>query len=78
LIPNKLYKFKTVGSLKLILIGGTFEIETSKNGSIFIATLDFRMGKFLSKTAKKTVGKITQHMIEEGQNLKIILEENII
>ncbi|MFW9999723.1 MAG: SRPBCC family protein [Candidatus Hodarchaeota archaeon] len=74
LILNKLYKFKTVGSLKLILIGGSFEIETSKNCSIFTATLDFRMGKFLSKVAKKTVGKIVQHMIEEGQNLKIILE----
>ena len=77
LIPNKLYKFKIVGSLKFILIGGTFEIEESNNGSIFIATLDFRMGKFLSKIAKKTVGAIIQHMIEEGQNLKLILEANI-
>jgi len=76
LIPNKLIKFKTVGSLKLLLIGGTFEIENSKNGSFFIATLDFRMGKFLSKIAKKTVGEISQHMIEEGQNLKLILEKN--
>lgn len=74
LIPNKLFKFKTVGSLKIVLIGGTFEMETSKNGSVFIATLDFRMGKFLSKIVKKTVAKIIQHMIEEGQNLKLILE----
>lgn len=75
LIPKKLYSFKTVGSLKLILIRGTFEIEPSKNGSIFIATLDFRMGKLLSKIAKKTVSNIIKHMIEEGQNLKIILEK---
>ena len=75
-IPNKLFKFKTVGSLKFLLMGGKFEIEPSKNGSIFIAALDFRMGKLLSKIAKKTVGKIIEHMIEEGQNLKLILEKN--
>ncbi|MFX1307482.1 MAG: SRPBCC family protein [Promethearchaeota archaeon] len=77
IIPNKLFKFKTVGSLKFLLMGGAFEIEPSENGSFFIATLDFRMGKLLSKIAKKTVGTIIEHMIEEGQNLKFILEKNV-
>jgi len=40
LIPNKLYRFKTVGSLKLILAGGSFEIEPSEKGSIFTTTHD--------------------------------------
>ena len=75
LIPNRLYRFKTVGTLKLILAGGSFEIEPSKNGSIFTATLDFHMGKLLSKIAKKKVQQISQHMIEEGENLKQILEK---
>ena len=75
LIPNKLYRFKTVGGLKLILAGGSFEIEPSESGSIFTATLDFHMGKLLSKLAKKKVQQISQHMIEEGQNLKKILEK---
>ncbi len=75
LIPNRLYRFKTVGFLKLILPGGSFEIEPSDTGSIFTATLDFHMGKFLSKIVKKKVQKITQHMIEEGENLKKILEK---
>jgi hypothetical protein len=74
LIPNRLYRFKTLGSLKLILAGGSFEIEPSENGSIFTATLDFHMGKMLSKLAKKMVQQISRHMIEEGQNLKNILE----
>jgi len=74
LIPNRLYKFKTAGSLKLLLPRGTFEINPSDNGSIFTATLDFRMGNLFSKIAKKKVSEITQHMIEEGQNLKGILE----
>jgi len=77
LIPNRLYRFKTVGTLKLILAGGSFEIEPSENASIFTATLDFHMGKLLSKLAKKTVQKISQHMIEEGQNLKKILEKSL-
>lgn len=50
------------------------EMKDSENGSIFTATLDFHMGKFLSKLAKKTVQQISQHMVEEGQNLKKILE----
>ncbi|MFW9970062.1 MAG: SRPBCC family protein [Candidatus Odinarchaeota archaeon] len=75
LIPNRFYRFKTLGGLKLLLAGGTFEIEPSENGSIFTATLDFHMGKFLSKVVKKKVQQISQHMIEEGQNLKKILEE---
>ena len=53
---------------------GTFEIIPQGNKSIFKATLDFRMGKLLSKIAKKKVAQIKQHMIEEGENLKKILE----
>ena len=77
LIPNRLYRFKTVGILELVLAGGSFEIEPSENGSIFTATLDFHMGKLLSKLAKKKVQEISQHMIEEGQNLKKILEKSL-
>ena len=77
LIPNRLYRYKTLGILKLILVGGSFEIEPSENGSIFIATLDFHMGKLISKLAKKKVRQISQHMIEEGVNLKKILEKSI-
>ncbi|MFW9951217.1 MAG: SRPBCC family protein [Candidatus Thorarchaeota archaeon] len=76
IIPNKLYRFKTVGGLKILLAGGSFEIEPSKNGSIFTATLDFHMGNLLSKLVKKKVQQISQHMKEEGENLKKILERN--
>ena len=75
LIPNRLYRFKTVGGLKLLLAGGSFEIEPSENGINFTATLDFHMGKLISKLAKKRVQQISQHMIEEGENLKKILEK---
>jgi len=76
LIPNRLSRFKTIGALKLILAGGSFEIEPSENGSIFTATLYFHMGKLLSKIAKKKAQEISQHMIEEGENLKKILEKS--
>ena len=74
LVPNRLYRFKTIGSLKLILVGGSFEMEPTEKGTIFTATLDFHMGKLISKFAKKKVREISQHMIEEGKNLKKILE----
>ncbi|MFX0178148.1 MAG: SRPBCC family protein [Candidatus Hodarchaeota archaeon] len=74
LIPNRLYRFKTLGGLKFLLSGGSFEIEPSENRSIFTATLDFHMGKTISKLFKKKVRQVSQHMIEEGENLKKILE----
>ncbi|MFW9951065.1 MAG: SRPBCC family protein, partial [Candidatus Thorarchaeota archaeon] len=72
IIPNRLYRFKTLGSLKLLLAGGSFEIEPFEHGSIFTATLDFHLGNLLSKIVKKKVQQISQHMIEEGENLKKI------
>lgn len=75
LIPNRLYRFKTVGGLKLLLAGGSFEIEPTNNGSVFTATLDFHMGKLLSILMKKKVRQITRHMLEEGENLKTLLEK---
>ena len=75
LIPDKLFEFKILKSIGLLMPHGTFEIEPTENGSLFTATLDFRMGKLLSKIAKKEVRQITQHMIEEGENLKQILEK---
>jgi carbon monoxide dehydrogenase subunit G len=72
--PNKLYEFRTLGSMKFLMPRSTFEIEPSGNDSIFTATLDFRMGKLLSKVAKKSMNNIIKHMQEEGDNLKKILE----
>ncbi len=76
IIPNRLIEFKTVKSLRFIVPRGTFEIEPSEKGSVVTATLDFRMGKFLFKIAKKIVKAISDHMKEEGNNLKQILESN--
>ena len=74
LIPNKMYEFKTLKSLGMLMPKGSFQIEPKERGCIFTATLDFRMGNFLNKFAKKSVGFIQNHMKEEGQNLKKILE----
>lgn len=76
LIPNNLYRFRTLGALKLLLAGGSFEIEPFEKGTIFTATLDFHLGGLISRLAKKKVQQISQHMIEEGLNLKKILEKS--
>ncbi len=74
LIPNKIFEYKVVGFLKIIVSSGTFEIQPIENGTLFTATLNFPLGKLLSIFSKKAVRQITEHMIEEGENLKQILE----
>ena len=74
MIPNRLIEFKTIKALRIFLPRGAFEIEPSEKGCIVSAILVFRMGKLLSKIAKKIFKAVSEHMAEEGENLKKILE----
>ncbi|MFX1409949.1 MAG: SRPBCC family protein [Promethearchaeota archaeon] len=71
---NKVIEFKTLFPTSLICPKGSFLIEPKGDGSIFTATLSFRMGKTFSKLAKSRVEAIKEHMKEEGENLKRLLE----
>ena len=71
---NKAIEFKTLFPASLICPKGSFLIEPKDDGSIFTATLSFRMGKIFSRFAKSRVDAIKQHMKEEGENLKSLLE----
>ncbi|MFX0043633.1 MAG: SRPBCC family protein [Candidatus Hodarchaeota archaeon] len=71
---NRLIEFKTFFPASLICPKGSFLIEPKNDGSIFTATLSFRMGNTFSKFAKSRVEAIKKHMKEEGKNLKRILE----
>jgi len=78
--PERIYNlnlYLSVAKAKSRDYKSKLAIEPSENGSIFPATLDSHMGKLLSKLAKKTMQQISQHMIEEGQNLKKILEKSL-
>jgi hypothetical protein len=67
------YKFSFPASL--IMPKGSFIIEQQNDHSIFTATLSFRLGWLLSKLAKSRVAALKQHMREEGENLKQLLEK---
>ncbi len=74
MIPNRLICFKLLFPESLICSGGTFRFESENSSTIFIATLSFRFEKLLAKVFNSKVQQIQQHMKEEGEHLKTIME----
>jgi hypothetical protein len=72
--PNRKIEFKNLLPVSLICPKGSFKFEPKGGNCIFTATLSFRMGNMLSKLAKKKVEALKNHMKEEGENLKKIIE----
>ncbi|TFG14257.1 MAG: SRPBCC family protein [Promethearchaeota archaeon] len=73
--PNKIIEFKNLFPISLICPKGSFMFESRGNKCLFTATLSFRMGNLLSKIAKEQVEAFKEHMKEEGENLKKIIEK---
>ena len=71
---NRFVEFRFNFPTSLICPGGSFTIEPDENGSTFVATLSFRFAGVLSRFAKRRMNSVKNHMKEEGQNLKKILE----
>ena len=76
LLPNQLIEYKLLFPESLICSGGSFRIEPQNGSSIFTATLSFRFEIILSKIFTSKLREIRNHMKEEGENLKKILEVN--
>lgn len=74
-VKNEVIEYKCLFPESIICSGGSFSIKPSNGGSIFTAELSFRFGWLLPKVAKKRVEAIRQHMKEEGENLKKLLEK---
>ncbi len=72
---NKFIEFKNLFPLSLISPKGSFEFESKGPTTLFTASLSFRMGKLLSKVAKRQVEMLIQHMKEESVNLKALMEK---
>ena len=73
-VDNRLIEFRNTFPMSLLCPGGSFIIEPSGVGSLFTATLSFRLGWLLSVLAGRRVDAIRRHMREESQNLKRIIE----
>ncbi|UCE92192.1 MAG: SRPBCC family protein [Methanobacteriota archaeon] len=72
---NRLVEFEFSFPTSLICPGGSFIIEPEGMGSTFTATLSFRLTGVFSRFAKKRMDSVKNHMKEEGQSLRRILED---
>lgn len=72
--PYNNIEFKVLFPMSLICPKGSFIIEPEEERSIFTATLSFRFGWFFQKFAKNRIEMVANHMREEGENFKKLLE----
>jgi hypothetical protein len=72
--PAKTIEYKILLPMSIICPEGSFIIEPKGESCIFTATLSFRFGEMLSKLAKDRVEALKEHMKEEGESLKRLLE----
>ncbi|MBN2468733.1 MAG: SRPBCC family protein [Deltaproteobacteria bacterium] len=78
-IRNKELEFKITNPIwRIFWPKSTLIIEKKDNYCVFIAKTYFRLGPIssFSKRTKKHLEAIKQHIKEEGENLKYILEKN--
>ena len=71
---NKILEYKLLFPESIICSGGSFTIRPANGGSIFTATLSFRLGSILAKLFPSKQKALKKHMKEESENLKKLLE----
>ena len=73
--PNRLIEYKPSFPMLLLMSKSQFIIEPkSGKNCVFTAAISFREGPFFKKLFAKQMKDLKQHMKEEGENLKKILE----
>lgn len=75
---NRKIEYKLLFPTSIICPKGSFIIKSKERSCIFTATLSFRFGWFFQKFAKSRVEAVTKHMKEEGENLRELLENEIL
>ncbi|MDI6603456.1 MAG: SRPBCC family protein [Patescibacteria group bacterium] len=72
---NKKVEFKNLFPVSIICPKGSFSIEQKGETCIFTATFFIRFGWFFSRFAKQRLDAGKEHLREEGENLKRLLEK---
>lgn len=72
---NRKIEYRLLFPMSIICSKGSFTVEPKGQSSIFTAYLTFRFGWLFSKFAKGKVDAMKNHMREEGENLKKLLEK---
>jgi uncharacterized protein YndB with AHSA1/START domain len=73
--PPRRYAYRIVGRVRMLLPAGAFEIAPEAGGSRFTATISYRFGPLTELLFRKRTAALRDHMLEEGENLKRLIEE---
>ena len=74
---NRIIEYKLLFPMSIICPKGSFTINSENGKSIFTATLSFRFSWLFQKFMKSRVEAIIQHMKDESENLKKIVETDL-
>ena len=74
-VPDRLIEYKPSFPMSILMSKSQFTIEPKdENACVLTATISFKEGLFFKKLFSKQIEALKQHMKEEGENLKKILE----
>ena len=74
-VPNRLIEYQSSFPLSIFMPKSRFVMETTgEKNCVFTATISFRGYPLFQKLFKRRIEATKQHMKEEGENLKKILE----
>jgi hypothetical protein len=71
--PNR-FEYRMRGAISLLLPGGAFDVRPHNGSSRFVASISYRFGRLTERLFRRRVAALRQHMAEEGENLKRIIE----
>ena len=74
---NKKIEYKPLFPASIISPKGSFTVEPKNSSSIFTAETSFRFGWLFQKFAQSRIKAFTNHIKNEGENLKKIIENKL-
>lgn len=73
-IENEYIGYEILFPMSIISPRGTFQFKKKGTSTIFTATISFRFGWLMKIIAKTKMEQFKDHMREEGENLKKLME----
>lgn len=72
--PPRCMEYRIRGPHSLLLPGGTFAVAAEDGGARFTADLHYRFGPLTEALFRRRTAALLEHMREEGENLKQLVE----
>lgn len=74
-IPAELIEYRNTFPNSVVIPFGSFQFEQVEGGCKFTATLQVRFFRIINLFFSKRVDQLIRHMEQEGENLKLLLEQ---